>query len=99
MQDPNHHLPTNTTTQIPCPSWCLTNHDDGSEFHERRTLGQSYAEVDALVMQRPGFETVKWIFAELEDPEHLLTPNEAREIAYGLLQAAAILDSTPEVER
>lgn len=83
---------------IACPTWCCTNHEDGSEFHERRTLGQPYAEVAALVMPRPGFETVKWIFAQLEDPEALLTPSEAREIAYALLQAAAILDAEPIAE-
>lgn len=79
---------------IPCPPWCLADHEE-QQYHERRTLGQPYAEVEALLIRRPGFDTVKWVYCKPEDPEYLLTPSEAREVAYGLLQAAAILDAEP----
>lgn len=85
---------TQPNQPIPCPPWCLTDHTE-SGYHARRTLGQTYAEVEALLMPRPGFESVKWVYCKVEDPEYLFTPNEAREVAYALLQAAAILDAEP----
>lgn len=82
---------------IPCQvPWCLADHTDRSA-HERQTLDQEFAEVAAELTRRPAIDGDRgpWIRAEINDPENLLSPAEARTIAYALLQAAAILETTP----